>query len=199
MILRRILIILLLIGIVLTAGVLGYMAIEGLGFLDALYMSVITISTVGYKEVKDLTPAGQWFTIAMIGGGISILTIAFALFSSLILEGEVGYYLRRRQMEKKIKSLKDHIIVCGLGELGEEIVRNLMESNKKFVVIENSEDEIQRVTKILGEFPYIKGDATELSSLQNANIAHADTLITCVGSDSNNLFVVITAREARLR
>lgn len=196
MIFRRLVIVFLLIVLVLTAGVIGYMTLEDLNFLDALYMSVITISTVGYKEVKELSTSGRWFTIAMIMGGISVITIAFAMFSTLVLKGEVGYYLRRRQMEKKIKSLKSHIIICGLGEIGEEVVRNLKNSNKKFVVIENSQDEIDRVQITVGEYFCVTGDATELNILENANIKQAHTLITCVGSDSQNLFVVITAREA---
>lgn len=196
MIFKRIFIVFLLIILVLSVGVIGYMTLEDLSFLDALYMSVITISTVGYKEVKELSITGKWFTIAMIIGGISVITVAFAMFSTLILEGEVGYYIRRRQMEKKIKSLKGHILICGLGELGEEVVRNLKNINKKFVVIENSHDEIERMLKVIGEFLYITGDATDLNILESANIKNAATLITCVGSDSQNLFVVITAREA---
>ncbi len=196
MIIKRFIIIILLIAVVLTAGVIGYMTLENLNFLDSLYMSVITLSTVGYKEIQEFSISGKWFTIALIGGGISVIAIAFAMFSNLILEGEVGYYWRRRQMDKKINSLKDHIILCGLGELGEEVVRNLKVSRKKFVVIENSQECIDRAQRALGEFLYITDDATQLGILERANVKQARTLITCLGSDSNNLFVVITAREA---
>ncbi len=115
---------------VLIGGVTGYMVIQGWSFLDSLYMTVITLSTVEYKEVQQLTVAGKWFTIALIGGGIGIISIAIAMFSSLILEGDAGNYIRRRKMEKKINSLKNHIIICGLEELGEEVVRKFNKTEK---------------------------------------------------------------------
>jgi voltage-gated potassium channel len=196
MILKRFIIVIVLILFVITAGVIGYMTIENLNFLDSLYMSIITLSTVGYKEVTDLSTTGKWFTIAMIIGGISIITIAFGIFSSLILKGEVGYYLWRRQMDKKIKSLKDHIILCGLGDLGEEVARNLKETNQKFIVIESSQAEVDRVQRSIGEYTYLVDDSTEIGVLERANIDTAGSIITCLGSDSQNLFVVITAKEA---
>jgi len=196
MIFKRFLIVFILIAAVLATGVVGYMAIEDWNLLDSLYMSVITLSTVGYKEVGELSTVGKIFTIGLIAGGIVVITTAVGMFTTLVLEGELGVYIRRRQMEKKIKSLKNHIIICGLGELGEEVIRNLRESEEKFIVIENSEEEINKVRKTLGDFPYIQDDSRELSALESANIKEAKTLITCLGSDSQNLFVVITAREA---
>ncbi len=195
MLIKRFLIIFILVAVVLTAGVIGYMTIEKWSMLDSLYMSVITVSTVGYKEIQDLSTTGKWFTIALIGGGLSVIAVVFAMFSSLILEGEVGHYWRRRQMDKKISSLKDHIIICGLGELGEEVIRNLKLSKKKFVAIDISQEIIDKVLRTTGEFLYIVDDATELGILEKANIKQAKTLITCLGSDSSNLFVVVTARE----
>lgn len=195
-ILKRILIILFLIAVVLTVGVVGYMFLENWDLLDSLYMSVITISTVGYKEVGELSNVGKWFTIALIGGGITVITIAVGMFTTLILEGEVGYFLRRRQMEKKVKSLKNHIILCGLGDLGEEVIRNLKSSNEKFVVVNSSEQEIEKVKLSVGEFNYILGDARDINILKKTSIEQARTLITCLGSDSQNLFVVLSARDA---
>ena len=98
-------------------------------------------------------------------------------------------------MDKIIKSLKNHIIICGLGELGEEVVRNLKDSKKVFTVIESSTEEIERVKMSVGDFNYIIGDASQLNVLSRANIDKAKTLITCLGTDSQNLFVVITARD----
>jgi voltage-gated potassium channel len=132
----------------------------------------------------------------MIIGGISIIAIAFGKFSTLILEGEVGDYLRKRQMEKKMKSLKNHIILCGLGDLGEEVLRNLMQSNEKFVVIDSSQERIDKAQRILGEFLYVADDAQELEVLEQANITQAKSVITCLAADAQNLFVVITAKEA---
>lgn len=186
----------LLILMVITAGIIGYSVIEKWDLLDSLYMTIITLSTVGYEEVKDLSTAGRWFTIALICGGISVMTIVFAMFTTLILEGDLGDYLRRRKMEKKLKTQKGHIIVCGLGELGEEVIKNLKNMDERFVVIENSQEEIDRVMISQGEFVYILGDAREENILEKANIKQAKTLITCVGADSQNLFVVITAKEA---
>ncbi|MFC2061901.1 potassium channel family protein [Elusimicrobiota bacterium] len=196
MIFKRFLIIFFLVLMVITAGVIGYSTLENWNFLDSLYMSVITLSTVGYKEVSQLSPAGQWFTIGLIGCGICIITIALAMFSTLILEGDIGHYLRRRHMDKKIGTLKEHIIVCGLGDLGIEVIRNLKNSKVKYVVVESSLEEVERVQLTIGEFIYVLGDAKELSILEKANIKQARTLITCLGADSYNLFVVITAKEA---
>lgn len=195
MIFRRFMIIILLVVAVLIIGITGYMAIEGLSFIDALYMSVITVSTVGFDEVKELSFQGRLFTIAMIICGISIVTFAFAMFSTLIMQGEMGYYIRRKKMDKKLKAMNNHIIVCGLGELGEEVVRNLIKHKKKFVVIDNSIEEINRVENIYGEFVHIVGDATELVVLESSGVRTAKTLITCLGSDSDNLLVVFTAKD----
>ncbi len=196
MIIKRIIIFFMLIVAVLVIGTVGYMSIENLGFLSALYMTVITLSTVGFKEVAQLSSGGMWFTMALIGGGITVVTVTFAMFSSLILEGEMGEYLERRKMDKKIRSLKDHIIVCGLGELGEEVVRNLMHTDEKFMVIETSEDKAFKLIKETGEFPFLADDAQDINVLKTAGIEKASTLISCLGDDSKNLFVVITASEA---
>ncbi len=196
MIFKRIIIFIILILTVLVVGTLGYMRIENLVFLDALYMAVITLSTVGFKEVVALSTAGQWFTIALVAGGITVITVTLAMFTSLILEGEVGEYLNRRKMDKKIKSLRNHIIVCGLGRLGEEVVRNLVETRTDFVLIENTQEKVHKLTKEIGEFPYLIDDAEDTKALESAGVQRASTLISCLGADSLNLFVVITAREA---
>ncbi len=195
MIFKRFLLVFLMIVVVITAGVFGYHIIEGWSLLDSLYMTAITLSTVGYKEIAELSVGGKWFTIALIGGGVLTVTVAFGMFTKLMLEGELAYYLRRRKMEKRIKSLKGHIIVCGIGELGEEVIRNLHESDEEFVVIDISEEEIHKLKRSLGDFEYIQDDAREIETLKGANIDEARTLISCLGSDSENLFVVITARD----
>ncbi len=195
MIFKRVLIVILMLTAVLLAGAAGYIILENWDFIDAVYMSVITLSTVGYKEVAELSTAGKAFTIALIGGGVIAVTLAIGMFTKIILEGELGEYLRRRQMEKRIESLDEHIIVCGLGELGEEVVRNLAEDGEDFVVIENSEEAIGKAEKFVGDHPSIRGDARETEVLESAGISKARALITCLGSDSQNLFVVITARE----
>lgn len=195
MIHKRIGIILGLFCFMLAFGTAGYMILEKWNFSDAVYMTVITLSTVGYKEIFELSPAGKWFTIALIAGGISVLAVALGMFTSLVLEGDLGNYLRRRKMFKNIKKLKDHIIICGLSDLGKEIIRNLSNTDNEFIVIENSADKIQAALKGGDKFMYIQGDARERAVLQKAAIERASTLITCLGDDSFNLFVVITARE----
>ncbi len=196
MIFKRILIFIILVLTVLIAGTLGYMRIENLNLLEALYMATITVSTVGFKEVVPLSPAGKMFTITLIAGGITLITVTFAMFSSLILEGEIGEYLDRRKMDKKIKTLKNHIIVCGMGRLGEEVVRNLTETKTDFVLIENTEEKVHKLIKEIGEFPYLIDDAEDLKALESAGVEKASTLISCLGADSLNLFVVINATEA---
>ncbi|MDA3793500.1 MAG: potassium channel protein [Elusimicrobia bacterium] len=195
MIFKRIIIIILLLFSMVFLGTTGYMILENWKFTDALYMTVITLSTVGYKEIYELSEPGKWFTITLIAGGISVLAVVLGMFTSLILEGDLRNYLRRRKMFKNIKKLKDHIIICGLSDLGKEIMRNLSEKGHKFIVIENSEEKIQNALNSGIDFLYIKGDARESLVLEEAAIQKAATLITCLGEDSFNLFVVITARE----
>ena len=145
------------------------MFIEGWDLLDSLYMTIITLASVGYKEVHDLSFNGRIFTIVLIIGGVG--TVAYALTSAarIILEGELQDVFGRRRLEKKIKGLKDHYIICGYGRMGKIICTELREKNQKFVVIEKKTDLMADTEDTL----IIQGDATRDEALKEVGIDKA--------------------------
>src|SRR4030043_1381566 len=167
MMIKRIRLALILITIVFVAGVFGYMLIEKWSFLDSLYMTVITIATVGYMEVNPLSPQGRIFTIFLIILGMGILLFGISTFTAFLVEGELSVMLRRRKMEKKISKLNGHYIVCGVGRTGKHIIDELYKTGRPFVAIDKGED----VCKKLGEkgLLFIMGDATSSAVLKAAN------------------------------
>lgn len=178
--------------LLLIFGTLGYVIIEGWSYFDALYMTVITIITVGYGEVHPLSAAGRIFTmiLSLIGVGA-----AFFIMTGLVqatLEGEFGIF-RRHRMESKIKNLNNHFILCGYGRVGESIARTLKEQKTDFVVIEHS---LNSYTKAVQEDCLtIMDDATNHAVLKRAGIERAKSLITAFGEDAYNTYAVLTARE----
>ena len=187
---QKLLLSLFLIVLVISFGTLGYMFIEGWDLLDSLYMTIITLASVGYKEVHDLSFNGKIFTIVLIIGGVG--TVAYALTSAarIILEGELQDVFGRRRLEKKIKGLKDHYIICGYGRMGKIICRELREKNQKFVVIEKKTDLMADTEDTL----IIQGDATSDEALKEVGIDKAKGLISVLPTDAENLFVVLSAR-----
>lgn len=177
--------------IIILGGVSGYMAIEEWSFLDSLYMTIITISTVGFKEVSELSASGRIFTIVLIISSISILAYGITAISSFILEGHFREIGRRRKMEAKIKKLKNHFIVCGEGKVALQVVEELKRAKAKFVVIAKD-------IKIFEKYSlpvFLQGDATNDEVLKHARIEDAKGLVTCLASDTDNLFVTLSARE----
>lgn len=187
---KKLLLAFILIFLVISFGTLGYMSIEGWNFLDSLYMTIITLASVGFKEVHDLTLYGKIFTIVLIIGGVG--TVAYALTSGakIILEGELQDLFGRRRLEKKIKGLRDHYIVCGFGRMGKIICRELKQKRIPFVVIEKNPDLIADTEDVL----IVKGDATRDEILKEMHIEEAKGLISVLPTDAENLFVVLSAR-----
>jgi voltage-gated potassium channel len=183
---------------VILMGVAGFKIIGGKqwSFLDSLYMTVITVATVGYEEVVDLSqnPAARIFTIIYII--ICLGTIAFAVSSitAFVVEGELKNILGRRKMEKEIARLKDHYIVCGSDETAQTIIQELILTKRDFVVIEPAKEKIEKLSS-LGSFPYIQGDPSEDSVLLQAGIGRARGIFPSLPTDEANLFVTITARS----
>jgi len=179
-------------------GVVGYKIIGGEDwtFFDCLYMTAITVSTVGYGEVIDLSanPVARGFTIVFIL--LSLGTIAFAVTSitSFIVEGELKNILGRRRMEKEIAKLKEHYIVCGSDETAETIIQELVLTQKPFVVVEPLQEKIDRLSA-LGNILFIHGDPTEDSILIQAGIERAKGILLSLPNDEANLFVTISARS----
>ena len=178
--------------IILVFGSTGYMLIEGTNLTDAIFMTVISITTVGFKEVVPLSQAGKIFTIFLIFGGVGFFLYVVSLITEAMIEGGLHTFLRRRRMEKQLDFLKDHYIVCGFGRIGKVISKILHESNKDFVIIENSPDEIDAI-KDLG-YPVLEGDSTNDDILNQAHVIDAKALIAVTSSDADNVYIILSAR-----
>ncbi len=178
---------------VMAAGTLGFVAIEDYSVGEGLYMSAITISTVGFGEVKPLTPPGRLFTSGLIL--CSFLALAFAghTIGQSLLENVWSGQTERKKMKKEIASLKNHYIVCGYGRVGAAAVNQFEKLSSDFVVIESNETQLN-VLKEKG-YLYLTGDATHEEVLEDAGIKNARGLLSLLNEDPDNLFVVLTARE----
>ncbi len=188
---KRLIFALIFITCVVIAGSAGYMLIEGWSCLDSLYMTIITIASVGYKEIHDLSPNGRIFTIILIISGVGSVTYALTTIAKIVVEGEIQEIFGRKRLEKKIKELKNHYIVCGYGRMGRIICRELKEKDIKFVIIEKEPDTFESGEETL----VLKGDATKDENLKEAGIEKAKGLISVLPTDAENLFVVLSARE----
>lgn len=179
--------------LVILMGVLGFHLIEGWPVLDCLYMTVITIFTVGFKEVRELSPTGQVFTIFIILAGAGTALYAFTRLAEAVYEGGVREFLRRRKMERTLDNLKDHYIVCGYGRMGRTVSERLEEEKLPFVVIENDPDKLKKLNEER-KFLYIQGDATQEEVLLEAGIKRAKALAALLPDDADNLYLVLTVR-----
>ena len=183
-----------LIAAIFTAGTTGFMAVEGWPFLDALYMTTITLSTVGFQEVHPLSTGGRLLAMALILGGTGSLLYALSVVTAFIVEGELRGLLGKRRMEKALERLHGHVIVCGAGETGKHVVEELQKTQTPCVVIEQNLAQLKHLER-LAPTPVIEGDATDGVVLSRARIDIARGLITTLPSDKDNLFVILTARE----
>ncbi|MCP4136120.1 MAG: potassium channel protein [bacterium] len=176
-------------------GIAGFYFVEGMSFFDAVYMTIITISTVGFQEVRPLSGAGRVITIMIISIGITIGAYTIGTFIRMLIEGELKKSYGRRRVEKKISQLKDHIIVCGFGRIGKMICDELHYHKKSFVVIESDPDAIEQLET--DRYLYLPMDATMDESIIQARIEHARALVTAVRSDADNVFITLTAKGIR--
>ncbi len=178
---------------VLTIGTWGYMVLLEVSFVDALYMTVITITTVGYTEVGEMTDQAKYFSMVVIFMGLGTVGYAVTAGATLLLEGTFREGWRRRKMEKQIKELKDHYILCGAGETGQSVINQFEKSKVDFVVIEIKE----RIVKELMErgVLVIQGDGTHEEALEKAQIYKAKGLVSSLPKDAANVFAVLTARQ----
>lgn len=181
---------LLLIAGLIFLGTIGYVMVEGWSAFDSLYMTIITITTVGYGEVHPLSNSGRVFTLFLIVGGVGTILYALNNAARILIEGELQDMVGRRKVEKKIKGLKDHYIVCGYGRMGKVICKELHEQESQFVVIEKEHIDTDSADSIL----FISGDATRDEVLREAGIERATGLISVLPTDAENLYVVLSAR-----
>jgi voltage-gated potassium channel len=171
----------------------GLILIEDYSFIDAFYMAVITISTVGFGEVQPLSESGRLFMAVMIILNIGVVAYALATFSYYIIEGKIFELMERSYMQARVDNLKGHTIICGFGRYGREVARHLKEQGQSFVVVEENLSKLD-----LPEFEgilYVDGDATHDEVLKEAGIDRAVGLITSLNDDSDNLFIVLSAKE----
>ncbi|MCK8481363.1 potassium channel family protein [Psychroserpens algicola] len=182
-----------LLGIILIIGVLGFKMMSNYTWIDALYMTVITITTVGFGEVQPLDDNTKVFTIFLILASVIILGYAITVITEYILSKNNFEELKQRKMQKKIDSFNNHIIICGYGRNGKQAAKKLLAYKKPFVVIEKSKETIDKFQSEM--VPFVLGNANEDDILYQAGIDRAETLISALPNDADNLFVVLSARQ----
>ncbi|HUS01526.1 MAG TPA: potassium channel protein [Chitinophagaceae bacterium] len=185
---------LIIIGVIILTGVIGFMIIEDYSLLDSLYMTIITVTTVGYEEIHELSNAGKVFNILLIISSFATFAYALAKLTQYVVDGEINKFFKNRKIMSAIKELKDHVIVCGYGRNGKQAAKILGHHKVPFVVIESNDERIeQELSK--KDILYIKGDATDDDVLLNAGIDKAKALITALPEDADNVYIVLSARS----
>ncbi|MEJ2037710.1 MAG: potassium channel protein [Desulfosarcinaceae bacterium] len=174
-------------------GTLGYLLIEGWSSLDALFMTIITLATVGYQEVHPLSAAGQIYTIVLIVTGVGFFLYVAGAVIQFMVEGRVRALMGRRRLDRKIARMKNHYIVCGYGRIGKVICEKLLRENMDLVIIDKRPDLVDTFESL--GMVYICGDAGDESILARAGIHRAKALIASLATDTDNVFLVLSARQ----
>ncbi len=174
-------------------GSLGFVLIEGWSFFDALYMTVTTLSTVGYGEVRPLSKVGKFYNMGLILAGMGVLAYIITSLARVVVEGEIKEALGKHKLLKHIKRLKNHYIICGFGRIGEIIARQLKERGVPLVIVESKAELLSRLEE--SGYYFITGDATREEVLLEAGIERARGLVAVVSSDAGNVYIVLTARS----
>ena len=179
------------IGALVVVGTLGFHFIEGWPLFDGLYMVVTTLTTVGYREVHDLSTTGRAFNLFIIVTGVGLLFMSIGFVTQALLEFELTKFVGRRRMEREIERLSGHYIICGAGRVGRSVARELSARPTPFLIIENSPAKAERCT----EWPVIVADATKEEVLRQARVEHARGLVAATTTDATNIYIVLTARS----
>src|SRR2546427_2027139 len=190
--LRRFRLAAVLLAIVITVGVTGYMVIDGWSLLDSFYMVIITISTVGYTEVHPQGTTGRLFTSGLIVVGVGTMLYGFGVFAETLTDNAFGRYRRDRQLERDLNHLRDHFIICGYGRIGTRIVAEFEEHKVPYVVIDQTEEALERIRA--ERHLHIEGDASKEEILKQAGIDRARGLVSAVDSDERAVYIVLAAR-----
>jgi voltage-gated potassium channel len=189
---RRIESALLALGIITVLGVLGYMVFEGWSLADAVYMTVITLTTVGYREVRPLDTTGQLWTMALLITGVGTLFYAAVSSVELVVEGTIRGYFGRRRMERAINRLSGHYILCGYGRVGRQVAAEFALDGVSFVVVEQDHETVEECVE--KGYLVLLGEASD-DVLEEAGLRRARGLVAAVDSDADNVFVVLSARK----
>ena len=177
--------------LIIAAGIIGYRQLEGWTFVDALYMTITTLTTVGFMEVHPLSDAGRLFTIVILITGVGTFFFIAGTFTEYVIGGSLTGVVRSRRMQRQIDAMTGHQIVCGYGRVGEQVALDLEEDGLHVVVVERDPSALQR----LGDrFPCVTGDANDEAVLARAGIARAAGLVAASGEDTANIVLTLTAR-----
>ena len=180
---------------VIVFGVVGLMAVEGWPFLDAIYMVITTMSTVGYREVRPLSSAGMVFIMVFIVVGVGAFLYAITMISEYVISGQLKGVLEKRRMKQQISKLKKHYVICGFGRVGQQVASELKHDGMDVVVIDNDPSVIDQCAQL--GYPYVAGNASNDAVLQEAGIMEAAGLASAVDSDAENVYVTLSAKSLR--
>ena len=181
-----------LLAVVILYGIVGYTLIEGWNLLDAFYMTIITISTVGYSELHPLSTTGRLFTSTLIVVGVGTMLYGFGVFAETLTDNSFVAYRRERQLERALNQLRDHFIICGYGRIGTQIVAELEEHEVAYAVIDQTEEALVRLRN--EDRLHVEGDASSEEVLKLAGIERARGLISAVDSDERAVYITLAAR-----
>lgn len=179
--------------VILAAGTAGYVVLEGLPPFDAFYMTVVTVATVGYGDIVPRTTGGRAFTMVLIVVGVGMMYYSLTYLFSLMVEGQLKNFMGRRGMNRKIASMRDHIIVCGAGRVGSNVVKRLGHEADEFVVIEDNQEIFDQLVE--AKVTAVHGDATRDEVLRAAGVERAKGVITTLSHDADNVYVTLTAKS----
>jgi voltage-gated potassium channel len=183
---------------IMLIGISGYMIIEGFSFTESFFMTVITIATVGFREVHPLSPQGMWFTALLIIFSFGIFAYVVSNFTRYALDGVLTNYYKEKRVKKKIRRLKDHVVICGYGRNGRQAAVELLEHQVPIIVVEKDVTTVEQFDSS-PQILFLSGDATQDEILEQCQLGRAKALITTLPFDADNLFVVLTAREKNPR
>jgi voltage-gated potassium channel len=195
--LRRFRLVAVLLATTLALGTVGYRLVEGWNWLDSFFMTLITVTTVGYGEVHPLDTGGKIFTSVVIAGGVGTVLYAFGVFGEAIGGGQLAIYRRRRTLDRKLDRISDHVIVCAYGRVGSQVVSELERDGVAVVVVENNPGPAARLEA--EDKLHVHADASSAEALERAGIRRARALVTAADSDERNVYITLTARSLNPR
>jgi voltage-gated potassium channel len=173
---------------------MGYIIIEGYSFLEALYMTTISITTAGFNEVRPLSNEGRLFTVFLLLTSWATFAWVITRITQFVVTGEINQYFKTRKNMKAVTQLNHHVILCGFGRNGQQAARTLKNHNMDFVVIEKEKESLEKALPFFPELVYLVGDGTDDDLLKKAGIDKATALITALPVDADNVFIVLSAR-----
>ena len=189
---KRIFYALLMVMFIVTFGIFGYIMLEHYSVLEAAYMTVITVGTVGFKEVRPLSDQGKMFTIVLIIISLGTFAYSLSVITSYLIEGDIRRFYRDYRTKSEVKKMKDHVIICGYGRNGKQAAIRMKDHKVPFVVIDNVHEIVEKYSQ--RNITFVEGDATSDEVLLNAGIKNAKALITALPIDADNMYVVLSAR-----